>query len=352
MTQAKPPNKITVSQGMQTIFRREKVTKNYCKVSNDTSQNINLTFAERGLLLFIISLPECSKDGIAWRILKDHILANTCEAEHSVNKILKSLREKGHAVFTEWTEPNGEKKTQYLFSEVAVPSWQRSAATQKKKRSERGVKAYKTMVSKGNCMLINQNGNKRKIKEDVSIVLEDERRTANAQQFGEMVERVINKNGINPKVEEANREGFVKKTIWVFNYYLNKFHAVPSINWNGKGHKTKLEDIITLLTEVVTVKLEREPTKSELLMCFAFMLDVIPEAYIKGVKGAEKFQPAYIASTFSLIWKNFDTKIVARLKEKRVEIPEALREELTNAYRTYFPAEVRLEIANEVAKIK
>ena len=73
------------------IIRVDKTKGNYTQVSNLVCQDPKLTYKEKGMLLFLLSLPS------DWNFSEDNILkANPLVRRDATRNIISSLKEKGY----------------------------------------------------------------------------------------------------------------------------------------------------------------------------------------------------------------------------------------------------------------
>ncbi|MDE6141278.1 MAG: helix-turn-helix domain-containing protein, partial [Bacilli bacterium] len=93
------------------VFKIEK-TKNYTIMSNYHLRDINLSLKAKGLLSFMLSLPE------DWDYSLNGLVSVSKESKKAIRSILNELKENGYLIVEQTREKNGYYKYNYIIYEV------------------------------------------------------------------------------------------------------------------------------------------------------------------------------------------------------------------------------------------
>jgi hypothetical protein len=83
---------------------KRRIEKNFTTISNDLINNKDLTLEEKGLLIYILSLPD------DWHLYKNSLPSRTGEKPGTIDRIFKSLQEKGYIVSAQIKNSTGQFK--------------------------------------------------------------------------------------------------------------------------------------------------------------------------------------------------------------------------------------------------
>lgn len=93
------------------VFKIEK-TKNYTVMSNYHLRDKNLSLKAKGLLSFMLSLPE------DWDYSLNGLVSVSKESKKAIRSILNELKENGYLIVEQTREKNGQYKYNYIIYEV------------------------------------------------------------------------------------------------------------------------------------------------------------------------------------------------------------------------------------------
>jgi hypothetical protein len=83
---------------------KRRIEKNFTMISNDLINNKDLSLEEKGLLIYILSLPD------DWHLYKNSLPTRTGEKPGTIDRIFKSLQEKGYILSTQVKNSTGQFK--------------------------------------------------------------------------------------------------------------------------------------------------------------------------------------------------------------------------------------------------
>jgi hypothetical protein len=83
---------------------KRRIEKNFTMISNDLINSKELSLEEKGLLIYILSLPD------DWHLYKNSLASRTGEKPGTIDRIFKSLQEKGYIVSTQVKNGTGQFK--------------------------------------------------------------------------------------------------------------------------------------------------------------------------------------------------------------------------------------------------
>lgn len=90
--------------------------KCYSTISNIPIQDKNLSFKSRGLLCYILSLPD------DWKFVKTHFYNTSTDGRRAIDSAIKELEEKGYIVKTRVR--NKEGRFEYVYDIYEKPYYE------------------------------------------------------------------------------------------------------------------------------------------------------------------------------------------------------------------------------------
>lgn len=121
---------------LTTIIKVKNHENNYDPISRSLSQDERLSFKARGLMLYLLSLPD------NWTIKLSHLTTVSPQGIKAVQSSFKELRKFGYAKL-DWIKDEDNKiRSQYFISELSVETWIETPIEEAKKGNSYTISAF------------------------------------------------------------------------------------------------------------------------------------------------------------------------------------------------------------------